>query len=57
MWVGTNECRHPFRPGEPCRSVAYCAYYGIQGRRVVFPDYGESCKLVVFLPIGWRLDR
>lgn len=45
-------CRHPMRPGQPCRSVDYCAYYGIQGRRVVFPEDGESCKLVTFLRIG-----
>lgn len=48
------ECRHPMRPGQPCRSVDYCAYYGIQGRRVVFPEDGESCKLVTFLRIDWR---
>jgi hypothetical protein len=46
------ECRHPMRPGQACRSVDYCAYYGIQGRRVVFPGDGESCKLVTFLRIN-----
>jgi hypothetical protein len=46
------ECRHPFTPSQPCRSVAYCAYYGIQGRRVVFPEHGETCKLVTFLPLS-----
>jgi hypothetical protein len=60
MVVGTPhvgwdyECRYPMRPGEPCGSVDYCAYYGIQGRRVVFPENGESCKLVTFLRIDWR---
>ena len=60
LFVGTPhagwdyECRHPFSPEQPCRSVVYCAYYGIQGRRVVFPESGESCKLVTFLPISWR---
>lgn len=48
------ECRYPIRPGQPCGSVSYCAYYGIQGRRVVFPEDGESCKLVTFLRIDWR---
>jgi hypothetical protein len=48
------ECRHPMRSGQPCRSVSYCAYYGIQGRRVVFPEHGETCQLVTFLPIAWR---
>ena len=60
LFVGTPhvgwdyECRNPMRSGEPCRSVVYCAYYGIQGRRVEFPEYGESCKLVTFLPVDWR---
>lgn len=47
-------CRYRTRPGEPCRSVSYCAYYGIQGRRVVFPEYGESCKLITLLPLDWQ---
>lgn len=47
------ECRHPIRPGQPCRSVQYCAYYGVQGRRVEFPSYGERCQLVTFLPVDW----
>ena len=47
------ECRHPIRPGQPCRSVSYCAYYGIQGRRVEFPEYGQSCQLVTLLPPDW----
>ncbi|MEE1655683.1 hypothetical protein VB618_05700 [Microvirga sp. CF3062] len=60
MVVGTPhvgwdyECRYSMRPGQPCRSVSYCAYYGMQGRRVVFPEDGESCKLVTFLRIDWR---
>lgn len=59
MIVGTPhigwdyDCHHPMRSGQPCRSVAYCAYYGIQGRRIVFPEDGESCKLVTFLRIDW----
>lgn len=48
------ECRHPMRPGQPCRSVDYCAYYGIQGRRIVSPEAGETCKLATFLRIDWR---
>lgn len=57
MAVGTPhvgwdyECRHPMRPGQPCKAVVYCAYYGIQGRRVVFPGDGENCQLVTFLRI------
>lgn len=48
------ECRHPFRPGQPCRYVFYCAYYGIQGRREVFPEPGESCRVITFLPLDWQ---
>ena len=48
------ECRHPMRSGQPCRSVSYCAYYGIQGRRIVFPQDGQSCKLVTLLPPDWK---
>lgn len=48
------QCRHPMRPGVSCRSVDYCAYYGIQGRRIVFPDDGETCRVVTFLRIDWQ---
>jgi hypothetical protein len=48
------ECRHPFSASHPCRSVSYCAYYGVQGRRVEFPAYGDTCKLVTLLPPDWR---
>lgn len=52
--AGEYACRDPFRTGQLCRSVLYCAYYGVQGRRVEFPPYGENCKLVTFLPIDWQ---
>lgn len=48
------QCRHPMRPGQQCRSVDYCAYYGVQGRRVVFPRGGETCRVVTFLRLDWR---
>jgi hypothetical protein len=60
LFVGTPHvgwdygCRHPIRLGQTCRSVSYCAYYGFQGRRIVFPRDGESCQLIKFLPIDWR---
>lgn len=59
LFIGTPHagwdyaCRVPMTPGKPCRSVSYCAYYGIQGRRVVFPEDGESCQLITFLPPDW----
>jgi len=60
LFVGTPHvgwdygCRHPIRLGQTCRSLSYCAYYGIQGRPVVFPEYGETCGLIKFLRIDWR---
>ncbi|WP_011583110.1 MULTISPECIES: hypothetical protein [Chelativorans] len=48
------QCRHPMTPGQPCRSVDYCAYYGVQGRRIVFPEDGETCRVVNFLRIDWQ---
>lgn len=47
------QCRHATHGYGPCRSVAWCTYYGIQGRRVEIPEYGERCQLVTFLPIDW----
>ncbi|MCT8970800.1 hypothetical protein [Microbaculum marinisediminis] len=60
LFVGTPhagwdyQCRHPMRSGKPCQSVRYCAYYGIQGRRVEFPEYGKTCRLITFLPPDWN---
>ncbi len=48
------QCNHPMHGPGTCRSVSWCAYYGIQGRRVEFPEPGESCKLVTLLPIDWQ---
>jgi hypothetical protein len=48
------ECNHPMRGIGTCRSVSWCAYYGIQGRRVEFPEYGESCTVIAFLPLNWN---
>ncbi len=45
------QCRHPTRGFGNCRSVSWCAYYGVQGRRVVRPEDGERCHLVTFLPL------
>ncbi|MDF2365630.1 hypothetical protein [Sneathiella sp.] len=47
------QCHHPMRPGQSCRSVFYCAYYGIQGRREVFPASGDNCRAVTFLTPDW----
>lgn len=47
------QCRHPVRYGQPCHAVSYCAYYGIQGRQLEFPETGESCKPVTFRKIDW----
>ena len=59
LFVGTPhagwdyECNHTMRGPGSCRSVAWCAYYGIQGRRIEFPAYGQSCQLFTVLPLDW----
>ncbi|MFN4202412.1 MAG: hypothetical protein ACK4GM_05100 [Tabrizicola sp.] len=45
------ECGHPMSGPGTCRNVLWCAYYGVQGRRVEFPRDGESCRIVTFLPL------
>jgi len=47
------ECRGRVKPGGGCESYRYCEYYGIQGRRVVFPETGETCGLVKFVGVDW----
>lgn len=60
LFVGTPhvgwdyQCRHPMRGFGSCTSVSWCAYYGLQGRRVVRPDHGARCQLVTFLPMDWN---
>lgn len=46
-------CRHPMRGPGTCQVVSWCAYYGIQGRRVAVPSYGRQCSLVKVLPLDW----
>ena len=59
VFVGTPHvgwdyiCNHRRYGNEPCRSVEYCAYYGIQGRRLDYPPSGEQCQIVKFLPVNW----
>lgn len=48
------ECRHGMRGPGSCRDVHWCAYYGVQGRRIEFPDEGQSCKLVTFIPLDFQ---
>lgn len=47
------ECRHHVSSQRPCLAYSYCAYYGIQGRRLVFPARGESCPPIAFLAPDW----
>jgi len=47
------ECTHPMRGPGTCRAVAWCAYYGLQGRRIDIPDDGQSCQLVTVLPLDF----
>ena len=48
------QCRHATRGVGSCTSASWCAYYGVQGRRVERPGYGERCKLVTVLPLDWN---
>ncbi|KIC41581.1 hypothetical protein RA27_10110 [Ruegeria sp. ANG-R] len=58
LFVGTRhvgweyQCRHQMRGFGTCNAVSWCAYYGVQGRREVRPEYGTRCKLVTFLPLN-----
>ncbi|MDF0596321.1 hypothetical protein [Psychromarinibacter halotolerans] len=60
LFVGTPhvgwdyQCSHSTRGFGSCNSAAWCAYYGIQGRRVERPGYGERCQLVTFIPLNWN---
>lgn len=60
VFVGTPhvgweyQCRHATRGFGSCTSVAWCAYYGVQGRRVVRPEYAERCQIVTFLPLDFN---
>ncbi|MDJ1008636.1 MAG: hypothetical protein QNJ13_12520 [Paracoccaceae bacterium] len=47
------ECRHPMRGPATCQSVAWCAYYGVQGRRIAVPRDGVQCSLVKVLPLDF----
>lgn len=43
-------CRHAKMYNPRCQAYEYCAYYGVYGRRVVYPEPGERCLVVKFLP-------
>lgn len=47
------ECRHPLRGGQPCESARWCAYYGVQGRRIVYPEGDQPCSVITLLPPDW----
>lgn len=47
------ECLGRSSSGGGCESYRYCAYYGVQGRRVVVPAAGERCGLIKMLRPDW----
>ena len=59
LFVGTPhigwdyQCRHAMHGIGTCRSASWCAYYGVQGRRIDKPANGETCDLVKFIRIDW----
>ena len=62
-WVGMPHvggdyvCNHRRIGNAPCESVKWCAYYGLQGRRLDYPDTGEQCQVIKFLPVDWEALR
>jgi hypothetical protein len=48
------QCSHAVYGYGGCESARWCAYYGVQGRRVIWPEYGEHCSLVKFLTLNWN---
>lgn len=43
-------CYYRTNYGSGCPAYEYCAYYGVHGRRLVFPERGEACWLIRLLP-------
>lgn len=53
--AGQYTCNGPLRSVGGCESsYDSCTYYGVQGRRVVFPEPGEQCQLFRFIPVRWE---
>ncbi|MFW8634319.1 hypothetical protein [Cribrihabitans pelagius] len=48
------QCRHPMRGPGSCSAVGWCAYYGIQGRRIAVPSHGSQCSPIKLLPLDWN---
>jgi hypothetical protein len=42
------------RSCDSCRSLVYCKYFGVQGWRAVYPEYGEACGWFKMLPFDWK---
>lgn len=47
------QCRHQTRGHAACQEAVWCAYYGIEGRRVEWMERGQPCKLITILPTDW----
>lgn len=47
-------CSHPMQGHGTCRSASWCAYYGIQGRRIDIPETGQTCSPVKLITINWN---
>jgi hypothetical protein len=60
---GDYQCSHAVWGYGACQAPLWCEYYGVQGRRVIWPESGEHCHLfklmtldVVMLIEGLRDD-
>ena len=49
------QCRHAVYGYGSCQSALWCEYFGVQGRRVIWPEQGEHCHLIGFLPLDFNL--
>lgn len=47
------ECGHQMQGIGTCRAASWCAYYGIQGRRIDTPEWGQTCDFMKFIRIDW----
>jgi hypothetical protein len=49
------QCRHAVWGSGSCQEAVWCEYFGVQGRRVIWPERGEHCHLIGFLPLDFNM--
>jgi hypothetical protein len=48
------QCAHRMHGIGTCEAARWCAYYGVQGRRIDRPAAGEMCTLFKLMTIDWK---